>query len=462
VKSSLESLEGNKVKLYVEVEEAEFDRDIDRAFKQIAREVRLPGFRNGKAPRRVLEARIGLAPAREHALREAIPTYLAKAVREHDVDLVATPEIEVTGGADEGPVEFDATCEVRPEVTVGGYNGIRVELPVPHATDDDVEAAVTAELRRQAVPIDVDRPAAIGDMVTLDLSATREGDEVAGLNTEDWSYEVGQGWISDDFDDHLVGASVGDVLEFTSTPRGTDEPADFAVTVTAVQEMELPALSDEWVGENFGEHETVDEWREAQRERLDESRLNDARQQYMGKVTEALTALVDIDAPESMVQSELQSRVQNTVQRFQASGIDLQQWLSATGQDINAFMDTMKEQSEQAVKLDLALRAVAVAEGFEITDDDLDVEFQRIGMQVGEKTAKVRKAYEQNDAIADLSAQLRKSKALEWLMHHAEVVDVDGNPIDTDELLGHSIDDHDHDHNHDHDDGATAVEEDAE
>ncbi len=117
MKSSLETLEGNKVKLYVEVEEAEFDRDIDRAFKAIAREVRLPGFRNGKAPRRVLEARIGIAPAREQALREAIPSYLAKAVREHDVDLVATPEIEVTGGTEEGPVEFDATCEVRPEVS---------------------------------------------------------------------------------------------------------------------------------------------------------------------------------------------------------------------------------------------------------------------------------------------------------------------------------------------------------
>ena len=124
----------------MEVEEDEFDRDIDRAFKTIAREVRLPGFRNGKAPRRVLEARIGIGPAREQALRDSIPQYLAKAVREHDVDIIATPQIEITGGQEEGPVEFDATIEIRPEITVPGYGGLRVELPSPDATDEEIES----------------------------------------------------------------------------------------------------------------------------------------------------------------------------------------------------------------------------------------------------------------------------------------------------------------------------------
>ena len=121
VKSSLEALEGNKVKLYVEVEEDEFEHDIDRAFRVIGKEVRLPGFRAGKVPRKVLEARVGLAPAREQALRDAVPQYLAKAVRELNVDLIATPEIEITDGEESGPVEFDATCEIRPVVTVPGY-----------------------------------------------------------------------------------------------------------------------------------------------------------------------------------------------------------------------------------------------------------------------------------------------------------------------------------------------------
>src|SRR5262245_39685894 len=184
MKCSVAPLEGNKVKLSVEVDEAEFDKDIDAAFRKIAREVRLPGFRAGKAPRRVLEARIGIAPAREQALRDSIPQYLAKAVREHDVDLIASPEVEITSGEEEGPVGFDATCEVRPEVTVPGYDGLRVELPAPAASDAEVEEAVQAQLRRHGQLADVERPAARGDHVTLDLNATRDGEDVAGLNTE--------------------------------------------------------------------------------------------------------------------------------------------------------------------------------------------------------------------------------------------------------------------------------------
>jgi trigger factor len=449
VKSSVEPLEGNKVKLYVEVEEAEFDRDIDRAFKAIAREINMPGFRAGKAPRRVLEARIGIGPAREQALRDSIPQYLARAVREHDVDLIATPEVEITGGQDEGPVEFDATCEVRPEVTVPGYAGLRVELPAPEATDAEIDEAIDAELRRHGSLSDVDRPAAPGDFVTIDLAATRDGDEVMGLNTEDWSYEIGQGWVAETFDDELTGASAGDVLTFTATPKGTEDPADFTVTVQRVQELTLPEPTDEWVADHLGEFETVDEWRADIRERISDGKLNRGRQQLVGKLTEALAGLVDVDAPEAMVSTDLQNRVQNTVQQFQAQGIDLEAWLSATGQDPNGFVEGMRSQSEQAVKADLALRAVATAEGLDVGDDELEAEYARIAMQVGQKAKDVRRAYERNDAVPELVAQLRKSKAFDWLLHHVEIVDPDGTPIDRDLVLGHT--DHDHDHaDHDH------------
>jgi trigger factor len=450
VKSSVEPLEGNKVKLYIEVDEAEFDRDIDRAFKAIAREINMPGFRNGKVPRRVLEARIGVGPAREQALRDSIPEYLAKAVREHDVDLIATPEVEITAGHDEGPVEFDATCEVRPEITVPGYGGLRVELPSPVATDDEVDAAVADELRRHGSLDDVDRPAATGDFVTLDLAGTRDGDEVAGLNTEDWSYEIGQGWVADTFDGELIGASAGDELNFTATPKGTEEPVDFAVKVTRVQELVTPELTDEWVADNIGEVETVDEWTDLVRERIAAGKLNQVRQQLIGRMTSALAGLVDVEPPEAMVNQDLQSRVQNTVQQFQAQGIDLEAWLSATGQDANDFVESMRGQSQEAVKVDLALRAVAAAETIDVEPDEVEAEYARIAMRAGQKAKDIRKAYERNDAVPELIAQLRKSKALDWLLHHVEMVDPDGNSIDRDLVLGH--DDHDHDDHADHDD----------
>jgi trigger factor len=473
VKSTLEPLEGNKVKLSVNVDEAEFDKDIDAAFRKIAQEVRLPGFRAGKAPRRVLEARIGIAPAREQALRDSIPQYLAKAVREHDVDLIASPEVEITAGEDDGAVGFDATCEVRPEITVPGYDGLRVELPAPSASDEEVDEAVQAQLRRHGALTDVERPAARGDNVTLDLVATRDGEDVPGLNTEDWAYEVGQGWIADDFDDQLIGASAGDELTFTATPKGTEEPADFVVTVGAVQELVVPELTDEFVSENFGEFDTIDAWRQSIVERIAQTKLNQARQELVGRVTEALTALTEIEPPEALVQGDLQRRVEATVRQLQSQGINVDQWLSVTGQDANSFVEGMKGASEQAVRVDLALRAVAVAEGLDADEGDLAAEYERMAMQFEQKPNQVRKAYEQNDLVPELVSQIRKSKALDWLLHHVEMVDPAGNPLDRDEILGHTHDadgghdhdhgDHDHDHgdhDHDHDDDPAATSSD--
>ena len=451
MKSSVEPLEGNKVKVYVEVDEAEFDRDIDLAFRAIAREVKMPGFRNGKAPRRVLEARIGIAPAREQALRDAIPRYLGKAVREHDVDLVATPQVEVTGGQDDGAVEFEAECEVRPEITLPGYGGLRIELDSIEPTDEEIEEAQSVELRKAGSLNDIDRPAEAGDYLTIDLVATRDGEEVLGLNTEDFSYELGQGWITDDFDDHLTGTSSGDVVTFTSTPKGTEEPADFTVTVKAVQELVAPELDDAWVEENIGEFDTVEEWTDSIRERITEGKLNQVRQTVMPKLTEALTGLVELEPPDSMVNAEMQSRVQNMARQFQAQGIDLGAWLSATGQDPQQFFEGSRPQAIEAVKADLALRAVATAESIEVGDDELDMEYSRMAMQFGQKARDIRRMYEQNDAVPELIAQIRKSKATDWLLHHVEMVDGTGAVIDRELVLGHTHDDdHDHDHDHDH------------
>ena len=447
VKSTLEPLEGNKVKLSVAVDETEFDRDIDSAFRKIAREVKLPGFRAGKAPRKVLEARIGVAAAREQALRDSVPNYLAQAVREHDVDLIATPAVEIVGGEETGPVEFDATCEVRPEITVPGYGGLRVELPAIVATDEDVDAAVTAELSRHGTLADLDRPIETGDHVTMDLQGLRDGEPIPGLNTEDWLYEVGKGWVAAGFDDELVGHTVGDELSFSLVPNGNEEHADFEVTIGRVQEMVLPEIDDAWVDDNISEYDTVAGWRSALHDKLSETKVNQARGQVVDRVTSALAELVDVEAPEAMVQGDLQQRVQNVVQQFQSQGIALDQWLSATGQDPNEFVESLKVQSVKAVKVDLALRAVAAAEALEVTDADVEGEYERIGIEVRQKTAAVRKAYEKNDAVSELIAQLRKSKALDWLLHHVEMVDPEGNAIDSDLLLGHS---HDHDHDHDH------------
>ena len=446
MKSSVETLEGNKVKVYVEIDETEFETDIESAFRTIAREVKLPGFRNGKAPRKLLEARIGLGPAREQALRDSIPSYLTKAVQEHDVDLIATPSIEITSGEEAGAVEFEAECEVRPEITVPGYGGLRVDVDPIDVDDEAFAVALEAQLKGHGSLEDVDRAVASGDYVTLDMAATRDGEELAGLNIEDWSYEVGQGWVTEDFDDKLVGATSGDELTFSSTPKGTEEEADFTVKVTAVKSLVLPEVDDQWVEENIGEFTDVAAWHESIREQLAETKLNGVRQTLGQKVTDALVELVDVEAPESMVEQELQGRLQNLVRQFEAQGMDLGAWMSATGQSTEDLISNFREQAVTSVKADLALRAIAVAENITVDGEDLELEYTRLAMQFNDSSDNVRRAYEQNGAVSELSASVKKSKAFDWLLHNIEFVDSNGKKLDADTVLGH---DHDHDHDGD-------------
>ncbi|MEL0041474.1 MAG: trigger factor, partial [Ilumatobacter sp.] len=415
-----------------EIDESEFAGDIDRAFEAIAKEVKLPGFRNGKAPRKLLESRIGIGPARAQALRDAIPSYLMRGVREHDIDLVATPSVEVTGGAEDGPVEF--------------------EVDNPSVSDEDLDEAVRGQMKGHGTLVDTGAPVADGDFVTIDLSAMRDGEELPGLNIEEWSYEVGQGWVTDDFDEQLRGSEPGADITFSSVPKGTEEPADFSVKLAEVKRLELPELNDEWVADNIGEFETVDEWRESIREQQQETRLNAIRQGLVAKATDALVELVEIEPPESMVTSEAQGRLRNMVQQFQAQGIDFSAWMSATGQTPDDLMDNMKEQAETSVKADLALRAIAVAEDLEVSGDELDAEYHRMALQYQQSPDEIRKTYERNDAVDELVATIRKSKALDWLLHHVEMVDVDGTVLDRDLILGH-----DHDHDHDDLDDASAA-----
>ena len=436
VKSIIETLEGNKVKLSVEVDEVEFDKNIDQAFRKIAKEVRIPGFRQGKAPRKLLEAQIGIGAARSQAIQDAIPEYLSLAVREHNVDLIATPQIEVTKGEEEGVVGFDATCEIRPVITVPGYNGLRIELPALVVSETEVSDAMNSERARHGTLTDVSRAIALGDHVTLDLSGTREGNPVPGLNVEDWLYEVGKKWVSPKFDDMLIGAEVGTKVEYSEAPNGTTDVAEMTVIVKKVQEMVLQELTDEWVSEHVAEFDTQEAWKNSLRERLENMKLNQTRGVFVERTTAALAELVTIDAPESMVGSDLQARVRNTVEQFQAQGIQIDQWLSATGQSTEAFIESMRGESVKAVKVDLALRAVAEAQNISADDDEVDNELNRIATQAGRKVAQVRKVYEQNDALGELVAQIRKSKAVDWLLRNSPLVDPDGNAISADTLFG--------------------------
>ncbi len=434
VKSSVETLEGNKVKLSVEVDESEFEKAIDAAFRRIAREVRIPGFRPGKAPRRLLEARLGTVVGREEALREALPQYYAQAVKDNAVDVIAAPEIDITGGEEEGPVQFDAVVEIRPQITVGGYASLRVTLPRPDVTGDEIDAQIE-RLRDQFGELRVvDRAARDDDHVSISITGSRGGEALAGLTADDYLYEVGSGTIASELDDNLRGAKVGDVLEFEAEHPDPDEEAvQFRVLVKDVKEKVLPDVDDEWANE-VSEFDTVQELRDDIASRMSAVRRAQAQAALRERTAEALGELVDEEPPEALVTAEIQQRLQDMAMRFSAQGITVEQYLEATGKAQEEFLDELRELATQAVRVDLALRAVAEAEEIEVTDDDLDEEFAHVAVRVKQPAAKVRKDFERAEQVQAVRSDLRKRKALEWLLEHVEIVDEAGQPIERTDL----------------------------
>ncbi|MGI8686132.1 MAG: trigger factor [Acidimicrobiales bacterium] len=428
MKAIVEPLEGNKVKLSVEVDEQEFEKAVDAAFRKIAMEVRVPGFRPGKVPRRLLEARIGPGVARKEALRESLPEFYARALREADVDPIAAPEIDITAGEEAGPITFDAVVEVRPQVSVVGYGGLRVAIPSPVADDAEVDRHID-RLRQQSAELDsVERPAVDGDHVFVDIKGEREGETVAGLTTDDYLYQVGSGIVVPELDEQLVGAKVGDIRRFEATIDDAG-PVTFQVLVKDVKEQVLPEITDEWASE-ASEFDTVDELRADLLQRVSAGRRLQATLAVREEAIKALAELVAEDVPEPMVRPEMERRVEELARRLDARGATIAQYMEVSGTTEEEFIASLREEAIAAIKADLALRALADAEAMDATDDDVDAEIARMADRMQRKPAEVRRELERNDAIATVRSDLRKSKALEWLVEHVEIVDEEGQPVD--------------------------------
>lgn len=435
MRSTVEPLEGNKVKLSIEVEAGEFDKAVDAAFKKIAKEVRLPGFRPGKAPRKVLEARFGTQAGREQALQDALPEYYTAAVIEHDVDVIAPPEIDITGGQESGDVTFDAVVEVRPTVEVAGYDSLQVTIDRPTVDDEAIDAQIDRMRELDASLEAVDRPVQEGDTVTIDIVGTLDGEPQSGLTAEEYSYTVGSGAITPEVDEQLVGANVGDVLSFDATHPDPDEERQlhFEITVREVKEKVLPALTNEWAAE-ASEFDTVEALRADLADRMLRVRKAQAEMALREKVAEAVAELVTDELPEALIAQEMQDRLQDLAMRLQAQGIQLEQYLAMSGTDPEQFSQELRETATQGVKVDLALRAVADAEGLECTDEDLETEIEGVAERVGQSPESVREQFERVGQISAVRSDIRKRKALEWLIERVEVRDEDGAPIDRSEL----------------------------
>lgn len=438
VNATVEPLEGNKVKLSIEVDEQEFERAVDAAFKKIAREVRIPGFRPGKAPRRLLEARMGSTAGRVQALNDALPDYYLEAVRTHEVDVIAAPEFDVTAGEDEGPVRFDAVVEVRPSVEVPGYASLQVVVPAPVATDDEIDAQLE-RVRGQYAELEVvERAAAEGDYVTVDIEGSQDGEVLDGLVASAYLYEVGSGAIVPALDEALVGAEAGAELSFDAphpnhSEDTPEEPLHFEVSVAEVKAKVLPDLDDAFAAE-ASDFDTLAAWRDDLVSRMTNVKRAQAQMALRERIGEALAELVEDEVPEPLVGAEMQERLQDMAMRLQAQGLTLEQWLQFSGTDQESFVADLRTTALTAAKVDLALRAVAVAQGLEVTDDDLEAEFALVAERVEADADTVRERITEAGQGPAVRADIAKRKALDFLVETVTIVDDDGNPIDRSQL----------------------------
>ena len=430
MKATVEALEGNKVKLSVEVDEQEFESAVDAAFKKIARDVRVPGFRPGKAPRRVLESHIGHGAGRAQALNDALPDYYSEAVLANEVDVIAPPAIEITGGEESGAVKFDAIVEIRPVITVSGYAELTVEIPSPSPTDEEIDSQLE-RFRSQYGELEiVERAAATGDYVTIDIEGSQNDEVLEGLVASAYLYEVGSAGIVPELDEQMAGASAGDTRAFDAPhPNGEEEdPLHFEVTVTEVKAKVLPDLNDEFAA-LASEFETMAAWRDDIVTRMTEVRKAQSQMMVREKIGEALAELVPDDLPEPLVAAEMNERLQDMAMRLQAQGMSLEQWLQFSGTDTEQFLDDLKATADRSARVDLALRAIALAETIEVLEEDLDLEFEAVAARVEQDSDVVRAQLTEAGHMPALKVDITKRKALDWLTESVSITDEGGNSI---------------------------------
>lgn len=438
MKSTVEQLSPTRVRVVVDVPFAELKPDFDRAYKALAQQIRLPGFRPGKAPARLLEARVGRGAVLEQVVNAAIPARYSEAISKAELKVLGQPEIEVTKLEDGEELTFTAEVDVRPEIIVPAFGELAVTVDPIVIEEADVSEQLDSLRARFGTLTGVPRPAQMGDFVSIDLSATVDGEDVPEASTTGLSYEIGSGQLIEGIDEALVGMSEGDTGEFSTAllageHAGTD--AVVAVVLGAVKQRELPDADDEFA-QLASEFDTLDELRADLRERISRVKKVEQATQARDKVLDALLEVTEIAVPEKVAEAEYDSRLHEAVHPFGHDEEKFEAALVAEGSTREEFDTEARADADRSVKTQLLLDAIADAEGTTVGNDELTerivYQAQRFGISPDEY---VRQAQEANQLPA-IFADVRRGKALAGVVGQATVTDTDGNAVDLDELLG--------------------------
>jgi len=438
VKSNVEQLSPTRVRIKVQVPFTELEPDFQRAYKELAKQVRLPGFRPGKAPAKLLEARFGREAMLEQVVNEALPSRYGQAVAESEVHPLGQPDIEVTKKEYGQDLAFTAEVDVRPKIALPDLSELTVSVDPVGVSDDDVDAELESLRARFGTLTGVDRPVADGDFVSIDLSATVDGEDVPNAAAQGLSHEVGSGRLIAGLDDALVGLSVDESKEFTAklaTGEHAGHDAQVTVTVKSIKERELPEPDDEFA-QLASEFDTIDELRSNLRDQVGQVKRAQQAEKIRDATMDTLVEQVDVPLPEAIVQAQFDTAIHNALHSFNHDEAKFNEVLAEQGKTREEFETETRSAAESDVKRQLLLDALADDLEVKVGQDDLTERLVMTSRQYGIEPQQLFAYLQENNQLPAMLADVRRGLTIAAVVQAATVTDTDGNSIDTHEFFG--------------------------
>jgi len=427
MQTTVENTDKHTVKLTIEVPVDEFTKDLDRAYRSISNQVKIPGFRKGKVPKKIIDAQIGRDVVREEFLSSSVPTYFRDAVRDEDLAPISDPEIQLEQVEDDKPLIFTATVEVRPqlELVPGDYQGVKVEKPTTDVTDEEIDEWVERLRERFAELEPAERPVRAEDFVTADVRSTVHGEDVPEASRSDYLYFVGSGEFGSKLDDELIGKKPGDILKVVDVlPERFGELGGTEVSIQVllkdVKQRKLPEADDEFA-KTASEFDTLTQLRDDLRERLVEMKDREAEGVIRDRALQAMIDTVTVDLPDSLVDEETEHRISHARERAERAGLTLEQVLESQRWDEARLREDSRDHAIRAIKSDLVLEGIARAENLEVTADEIGAQISVLAQAYGREPKELAKALDRSGQVVTLAGDIIRGKALDLLVERADI-----------------------------------------
>ncbi len=425
--TTVEKISSNKVKLSFDIDAAQFDAAMDKAYIKVRGQVTIPGFRKGRAPRKMIENMYGGEGVfYDEAFELIFDEVYGPAIDENKLEVVDRPQVDIQQIGTGKNLQFTCEVFVKPDVTLGEYKGVEVKREHTLVTEDEVNAEIEKERNKQAAEVSVeDRAVAEGDTVNLDYSGSVDGVKFAGGTAEAQTLKIGSHTFIPGFEEQMVGMNIGEEKDLEVTfpeeyhaKELAGKKAVFHVKVNSITETQLPALDDDFA-KDISEFDTLDEYKADVRAKLEAQAAERDNNAFTNAVIEKVMENATVEIPEAMVERQIDSMVRNFEARLAQQGLKLADFIKYMGQDEKSFRNQYREQAEKSVRANLVLEAVENAENFEATEEEIDAEIAKFAGQVGQDVENLKKNLTEGDREY-FKADVIRDKAVKFLCDNAK------------------------------------------